>query len=105
MRQTPKRVSQIVSKLPAAEHNKKYFYVVLAHELDGLLQFTQQFDTHPVIHILNAEDVEGCASNIAHDVLTMDFPSAVATIVRDAALEQEEVVVRSHTDVSFHREN
>ena len=105
MRQTPKRVSQILLKLPHAENNKNYYYIVLAHELDGLLQFTQQFDTQPVIHILDAEEVEGCSSNIAGDVLLMDFPSAVAALVRDAALEQEEVVVRSHTDVSFHQKN
>ena len=60
MRQTPKRVSQIVTKLQHAVNNKNYFYEVLAHELDGLLQFTQQFDTHPVIHILDADEVEGC---------------------------------------------
>ena len=52
MRQTPKRVSQIVSKLPPAVHKRNYFYEVLAHDLDGLLQFAQQFDTRPVIHIL-----------------------------------------------------
>ncbi len=94
---------KILSQLPLAQHNRGYFYEIMAHELDSLLQFWQQFTSHPVNHIRDANNIEGCCHSIPDATLVKNFPAAVAEIVNKAKLEDEEVVVRSHSDVSFHQ--
>ncbi len=101
MRQSPREMAKLLSKLPYAQHNQHFFYQILAEDLNPMLEFAKQLQSQPVIHILDGFEIPGTWNDIPSRILHQPFPTAIQMIVKEANLNKEQVMIRKHSEVGI----